>query len=48
MDTLLQNIKKSRDIRETTLSIYKNMLNRLSKELDVDFSNKLSIVIIYV
>ena len=38
MDNLLENIKKSRDIRETTLSIYKNMLNRLSKELDVDFS----------
>lgn len=38
MDNLLENIKKSRDIRETTLSIYKNMLNRLSKELNVDFS----------
>lgn len=38
MDTLLDKIKSSREIRETTLTIYKNMLNRLAKELGVDFS----------
>jgi hypothetical protein len=38
MDTLLSKIKASRDIRETTLNIYKNMLNRLADKLDVDFS----------
>ena len=38
MDTLLNKIKSNRDIRETTLNIYKNMLNRLANILDVDFS----------
>lgn len=38
MDTLLSKIKSSRDIRQTTLNIYKNMLNRLADKLDVDFS----------
>jgi len=38
MDTLLDTIKSSRDIRQTTLNIYKNMLNRLADKLDVDFS----------
>jgi len=38
MDTLLDKIKSSRDIRQTTLNIYKNMLNRLADKLDVDFS----------
>ena len=38
MDTLLDKIKSSRDIRESTLKIYKNMLNRLSEKLNVEFS----------